>query len=319
MRLPSNVMNIVRRQAPRRSLDFAILGGTKTGTTSFYRWLMKHWEVALPREKEPHYFSQGLFDSRYRAIAPETADPDAYWRLFGRQSNAKLRADCDPLTLHGPRAPELMREQTVDPRFVVLIRNPIERAFSHYLMDIREGFDTREFLNAINEDYATFCRDPRAYCPIIRLGFFAESIMSFCQMFGSSTVRIWLYDDLCSRPEETMREICAHARIGYNPSIPFSATRENEAGRARSALSLALLRARWGALHKPRRLYLRLPWSFRQALRRLVLVRRVAAARMAPESWQRLEEIYRPEIGRLSEITGRDLSYWLERPDDAGV
>jgi len=60
------------------------------------------------------------------------------------------------MTLHGPDAVRLIKEVNSRPKIMLVLRNPIERAYSHYLMDVRECMESRSFGQALKEDYAKY-------------------------------------------------------------------------------------------------------------------------------------------------------------------
>lgn len=129
----------------KRVPDLLLIGAAKCGTTSLARIMAGHPEVFLPEEKEIRYFSreeyfrQGVdfFDKKYRAA-----------------SDGQVLCDASPqyLFYHEkvvPRIIELYGEQAADLRFIVMLRNPADRAYSAYWQGLRFGVESRSFEEAI--------------------------------------------------------------------------------------------------------------------------------------------------------------------------
>lgn len=105
--------------------SFLVLGAQKAGTTSLFELLSQHPQVRPPRLKEVNFFdkdwSKGL--DHYRSVFPRRSE----------MSDADRTFDNTPSYLYQPRVPKRVHEVLPDARFVVLLRNPTDRAYSHYL------------------------------------------------------------------------------------------------------------------------------------------------------------------------------------------
>ena len=116
--------------------SFYILGEMKCGTTTLYQLLAKHPRIALPLTKEPRYLMRGRHEdttvSRY-AVEFESAvsRPDA------------ITFDASPVHLSSPVAPTWLRQFLPQARLIVLVRDPVQRAYSHYKMG-HEWFESKD-------------------------------------------------------------------------------------------------------------------------------------------------------------------------------
>ena len=116
--------------------SFYILGEMKCGTTTLYQLLSKHPRVALPLTKEPRFLMRGRHEdttvSRY-AVEFESvvSRPDA------------ITFDASPVHLSSPVAPTWLRQFLPQARLIVLVRDPIQRAYSHYKMG-HEWFESKD-------------------------------------------------------------------------------------------------------------------------------------------------------------------------------
>lgn len=122
---------------------FLVLGTQKGGTTSLHRLLGQHPQVFLPPAKELHYFT--LHDQ----------EPlDWYAEHFRGAGPGLQRGDVTPYYLFHPRAPQRIRAVLPEARLIVLLRDPVERALSHYYHAQRHGFETLELPAALAAEAA---------------------------------------------------------------------------------------------------------------------------------------------------------------------
>jgi SAM-dependent methyltransferase len=298
------------------SIDFILAGATKAATSSLYEYFRRHPEVAVMREDQPHYFSCGIFGGNYTGLEREIAIWTEYQKFIPAARPAIHVGDFDRLTLHGPRAAELVAQANPQAKVLLILRNPIERAHSHYWMDFRECFESRPFLQAVQEDFAKYAAGSQEYCPLIRLGFYSEYVQRFRQKLGPDHVRTWLYDDLCLDPDKVVGEMCDFIGIHHSAAALSDAIRENEASVPKSRLSALLLRARLGPLRKLRNYYLKLPRTFRRYVKRTFLVKKIKATSMPPEARKLLVKIYKDDILSLEKTLGRNLTHWLRDPEN---
>ena len=128
--------------APLRGLPSALLiGAQRSGTTSLFNYLAQHPDVRQPLGKEIHYFD--LHYARgirwYRGRFP----------FRHRLRGAALTIDASPYYLLHPLAPERAAGLLPGVKLVAILRNPIDRAFSHYQHEVRDGRETLSFPDAI--------------------------------------------------------------------------------------------------------------------------------------------------------------------------
>ena len=121
-----------------------VIGTQKGGTTSLFNYLARHPDVLRPLGKESHYFD--LYYGRglrwYRGRFP-------YRR---RLRDGMLTLDASPYYLAHPLAPERAARLLPDVKLVALLRNPVDRAFSHYHHEVRGGRETLSFSEAIERE-----------------------------------------------------------------------------------------------------------------------------------------------------------------------
>jgi len=135
----------------RRKPDFLIIGAPKGGTSSLYEYLVQHPDIAPAIEKELQYFtfSHGRGQLWYRAHFPSLLGPVAR-RLRG--APPQLTGEATPYYLSHPRVPELVARELPDAKLIVLLRNPVDRAYSHFHHNARQGWESNSFEEALDKE-----------------------------------------------------------------------------------------------------------------------------------------------------------------------
>jgi hypothetical protein len=132
-------IELARRLRQARALpDVVILGAQKSGTSSLHYYLVQHPGVIAPLRKEVHYFDVGY------------GHGEAWYRAhFGRRGQPGLNLDSSPYYLFHPAVPERLHALLPQARLIVLLRDPVRRAYSHYWHERDKGRETLEFEAAI--------------------------------------------------------------------------------------------------------------------------------------------------------------------------
>lgn len=131
----------------RRLPDFLIAGAQKSGTTSLYAYLSEHPQVAAPMTKElsffDNHFDRGLHWYRSHFPLLEAHLPDVYPRL------PSLSGESTAYYLCHPHAARRIADTLPRVKIILLLRNPVDRAFSHYQLNLRRGKERLSFEAAI--------------------------------------------------------------------------------------------------------------------------------------------------------------------------
>ena len=122
--------------------NLLIIGAAKSATTSLYNILSSHKDIFAPAFKEPHFFN--IDDNFSNGI-------DWYSQTyFNKKKNQKYILDGTPTYLYSLKAAErIYKNLGSDVQFIVVLRNPVDRAYSHYLHTKRDGFEELSFLEAL--------------------------------------------------------------------------------------------------------------------------------------------------------------------------
>ncbi|WP_346857507.1 sulfotransferase [uncultured Draconibacterium sp.] len=194
-----------------------VVGAAKAGTTSIYHYLEQHPEINMCRVKEPHFFSNIYPISREMTKPPQKgkfyhskliSDENIYLDLFDFSNNFKYWADCSTSYLYDQRSAKNILTFNPDSKIIISLRNPIERALSHYLMDCNSGLQFKEcLLDAIQDDFKI---KERVYgkCHLyIDLGLYADQIKIYYNTFKPENIHVVIFEDLIKNTQSEINKI----------------------------------------------------------------------------------------------------------------
>jgi hypothetical protein len=171
--------------------DFVIIGAQKGGTSFLYHLLTRHPLVEPAARKELHFFDrQGFFDKGaewYRRCFPPPKWND------GRRS---ITGEATPYYLFDPPVAKRMAEVVPRARLIVLLRNPIDRAYSHYQMQVKRNTETRPFEEAVEQ--------PTSY---LSRGIYIDQLLHWFEFFSQEQMLILKSEDFFQRPVETLKVV----------------------------------------------------------------------------------------------------------------
>lgn len=162
-----------------------IVGAPKCGTSSVYELLKKYSDVGLTRVKETHFFSQqSVLQSYYKVKIIK--DFKKYLDEFPKENNNNV--DICPSYLTCEYAPLKIFKYNSKAKIIILIRNPAERAISHYLMDQKLGLNNQGFIESLS--HQKFMKE------YIYEGFYSKWIKRYQSIFGKDSVYVYDFDKI---------------------------------------------------------------------------------------------------------------------------
>lgn len=208
--------------------NFFIVGAPRAGTTSLYFYLKQVPEVYLSPVKEPNYFSVKIIpDDHY--LLP-IRNKKNYLKLFEKVKDEKAIGEASPSYLEDPETPYLISQDVSDARIIAILRDPVERAFSHYLMMVSQGFEKLSFRKALDDLLTNKTRNEfRHY---LTPGQYSEQIKRYINIFGNEKVKILIFEEFIRDTQKSIEEVLNFLGINEKPSSlventynPFSVSR----------------------------------------------------------------------------------------------
>jgi hypothetical protein len=189
--------------------DFLILGAQKAGTTALYAYLRWHPAITGPSWKEVSYF-----DRHYRR------GPSWYRGNFPVQARGRLVGEASPGYVFHPLAPERVKATVPDAKLIVLLRDPVARAHSHYHHETLLGREPLSFQEAVEAEpertrgeEERMVRDPAYFSQTwwdytyLARGRYAEQLERWFAAFPREQLLVLLTDELAADPGGTYRRV----------------------------------------------------------------------------------------------------------------
>ena len=292
--------------------NFLIIGVQKAGTTSIYNYLRQHPQVYMSPIKETNFLEKdwekvGKEQSLYNSNGIDTWEK--YCQLFAGAKDEIALGEASPNYLfHYKSSVERILKYVPEAKLIAILRNPIERAYSDYLMHIRDEIGEQLSLKAEIE------LRPRSSF-LLKKGFYSTQLQYYFEHFDKSQIKIYLYDDLKANPVKLMQDL--YKFIGVDNSFyPDMSEKVQTAQIPKSRLVNKLLRKQNPVRSfVAKNLKLFLPEAQRQKLRSQLIKLNSDGkdkAKLNQEERKILQDLYQEEIVSLQELIGRDLSSWLK-------
>jgi hypothetical protein len=283
-----------------------VIGAYKSGTTALHHALRAHPEVFVPESKEPSFLAfADVPDPSNPAYSRAVRDEAAYLSLFRDAGSASAVGEVSPEYLLNPAAAESIARRIPDVTLLALLRNPVDRAFSDWVMYVRDGTERAEFARALEmQDERRRRGEPTGN--YLGTGEYARQLSRYVERFPREQVHVWLYDDLVADPVRMMRQV--FQALGVDPDVDVTLGDHNVGSVPTSTRDRVLLSARTRL--RPILGGLQLAGLRRRASRSLE--GRLVHPEMERETRRMLVEHYRSDIEALQTLLGRDLSVWLQ-------
>ena len=291
--------------------NFLIIGVQKAGTTSIYNYLRQHPQVYMSPIKETNFLEKdwekvGREQNLYNSNGIDTWEK--YCQLFADAKDEIALGEASPNYLfHYKSSLERILKYVPEAKLIAILRNPIERAYSDYLMHIRDEIGEQLSLKAEIE------LRPRSSF-LLKKGFYSTQLKYYFENFDNSQIKIYLYDDLKANPIKLMQDL--YKFIGVDSSFcPDMSEKVQMAQIPKSRLVNKLLKKQNPVRSfVAKNLKLFLPEAQRQKLRSQLIKLNSDGkekAKLSQEERKMLKDLYQEEIVSLQELIGRDLSGWL--------
>jgi hypothetical protein len=172
--------------------DFVIIGAQKGGTSFLYYLLTRHPLVEPAARKELHFFDQ-----------PEHFDNGAEWyrrcfpRVGSKDGQRSITGEATPYYLFDPPVAERMAKIVPKAQLIALLRNPVDRAYSHYQMQVKRGTEPRSFEEAIEQQHSSY----------VSRGIYVDQLLRWFEFFSKEQMLILKSEDFFERPVETLKVV----------------------------------------------------------------------------------------------------------------
>lgn len=204
--------------------NFLIVGAAKAGTTALYYYLKQHPEIGFPDLKEPKYFSSSQLEFPHNGTGDASVDKYAiknwneYLSLFEKLGDKKLIGEASPdyLFYHSQTAP-LIKEKLGDIPIIIILRNPVKRAFSAYSYLKRDSREKLDFSNALISEVKRTKENWDFIWRYKQGSQYADQVLTFKNLF--SKVHVIIFEDFIENGLEEANKVFSFLELDILSSI----------------------------------------------------------------------------------------------------
>lgn len=307
----------------RRPPDFFLLGVPKAGTTAVHAALQQHPGLYLSPVKEPKYYLCGdAPPPAYNGPGDAHSQQEWIWRreeylrLFDDAPAGTLRGESTPFYLYLPDARRRIAEDAPDARLIVVLRDPVDRAYSNWMHLWMDGLEPiASVTEAARAEEQRIAAGWAPFWHYAGLGRYGEQLADLFARFDREQILVLKYREIVEEPGKTMARVFDHLGVPRVEiaSIPSDNSRGFVGPGLRSQVLGRVIRAgayagqfaapeRWRQISAP-------------IIEQLHKGGDASRPKLTPDEREELLERHRDDIGLLEEITKESFAHWLTYRD----
>lgn len=293
-----------------------LAGAAKSGTTSLYHVLSRHPQICRPIVKEPNYFSNLGKDQNIVGPGAGPGDKGTVWTdtpakyrsLFRVEPRHRFMLDASVSYLYSSNAAAYIAAAHPDAKVIIVLRNPVDRAFSHYKHLVRDGRERLPFEEALRMEGERRRQGWEFSWHLKNMSLYSEQVKRYLDCFGRERIRFFLLEDLVADFPGVIRSVIDFTGLSHI-DFPIEVEKDNQSGLSKSRNVARFMN--WLA-------------GYRAAINRVVspelthaLMQRVRSFNMKDEKLQldkstRMQLLggFEEDIEKTEQLIGRDLSAW---------
>ena len=294
--------------------NFLIVGAAKSGTTSLYYYLKEHPEICISKNiKETFFFTGKDFKDvnkescnygRYAVTSLER-----YKLLFNHCGNKKVRGEvCVAYLFFYKESIQNIKKILSDKvKIIIVLRNPIDRAFSNYLHHVRDGCEKETFEKALSLEKERKRKKWWWGYYLIEAGMYYDQVKAYLENF--SEVKIYLYDDLKKDPLSLVQDIYRFLEVNDSFTPKSLGIKYNVSGIPKNRFFYEII-----FKSNPIKSVITpfIPRNLREKIIAIASQKLLKKPQMKPETREYLKELYQEDVLKLQGLIKRDLTHWLK-------
>ena len=201
-------------------VNFVIGGTQKGGTSALDSFLRQHPQICLPNDlKEVHFFD------REEVFGGGKPDYEKYHAHFRTEPQHRAIGEASPIYMYWNAAPSRIQTYNPQMKWILILRNPVDRAYSAWNMERNRGADKLSFEEAVAREPER-CREAlplqhRVYSYLDR-GYYSKQVRHLFDLFGRKNCLVLLNEDLQSKHNETLRTVFDFLGVDQSVKVPSS-------------------------------------------------------------------------------------------------
>jgi len=293
------------------TVNLIIGGASKAGSTAIYDILRQNNAFFLPQRKELHYFSRSFLEKTVtgpgdKAVFDEIPSSFIdYLSYYDKKKPSQVAVDVSPSYLFHHNSAELIARTLPDVKVIFLLRRPEDKVFSQYMHLLGEGREKLSFEAGLKQELNRKALGFADMWLYRESGYYAKAIAKFQDTFGRKQVKVFLFDDFLSDPDEVLSQICKFVNLKGSQVFDTN-LKSNVSGSPRS-LFLAQLMAPNRYTNFLRR---KLPSGIGAWVRRrLRILNTSTKPKLSCDTRAELSSYYNHDIAQLEKLIGRSTGW----------
>jgi len=281
--------------------NFFIVGVPKAGTTTLHHHLGKIPGIYMSKIKEPNFFSVRTIPKK-KPFDP-VRDTNSYLELFSQITDEKIVGESSTNYLYDPEAANLIHQKVPNAFILMSLRDPVERAWSHYLMLKSPGLISDSFHEQIKKELNNQVDLDK---PHIRLkaGIYFDDVKKYLDLFGENKVKILIFEEWIKNIRNTLNEIIKFLNLSYEIKDDLQEVVRNPYTVPRGKIAQKII----GSSRINKISHMLLSESTKNSVKG-VLSKKTPKPKMDNESREILIKYYQNDVKKLEELLQRKLPW----------
>ena len=203
-----------------KKVDFLVCGAQKAGTTALFDYLKGVPDIFIPTIKELHFFDNEEFYSGFLGLPPfflgfpplSLIVAKKYHKYFKKGDRKKIWGEMTPIYMYWNNCFERIKKYNSEMKIIMLLRNPVKRAYSQWNMEVRNKFEDLGFIEALQKEIDELEAFGGAYqsrhTSYISRGLYVSQVQRAMEIFPHKNVKIIKYEDYNDNQFNVIEDIC---------------------------------------------------------------------------------------------------------------
>ncbi len=289
--------------------DFLVVGAAKSGTTSLFHYIDQHPSIYIPALKECRFFSQ--LPKNFNGLGAEffpnsgITDEEEYFELFkGYEDKVCGDISNDYLYYYEGSIKNIKKYLSNDVKIVIILRNPIDRAYSNYMHASRDGWEDCSFEEALEKEESRIKNNWAWPYHYVKVGKYYNQVEAYLDNFEN--IKIYLFGDLKDKSDffDNLFGFLEVDKINLEINERFNISGYPKNRKLQNFLNKKNIIKN---IIKPF-----IPKSIREKIVKTLKNKNLEKIPMKQEIREKLKDIFKEEIEKLSKLINMDLSHWLK-------
>jgi len=197
----------------KKQPNFFIIGAPRSGTTSLYSYLREVPEVFMSSTKELNFFSPIVSK---RNNLRRVKDEKKYFKMFKNVKDEIAVGEASPSYLRDPHAPILIHKTIPNAKIIILLRDPVERSYSHHLLKLKNVYNS-SFKNDLANYIKSKDKDSDFFAFIINPSLYYHQVEKYLEIFGSDNVKIIIFEEFVKDVHKCVKDVLKFLNIKSEP------------------------------------------------------------------------------------------------------